>query len=251
MDADPNRLENISSMLAEANHSVLPVSSADEAEEALLIAKIDVVVWGFLPIDAVLSHFVSALREVGKAQKNASRVPVFVTASSSEGSGNTDREIAGLWDGYLPENFSSETLIAACDAATQVMTTGAMDTRSPVEPNLLVFLPEKFREQVAYDPELTVEIIDLFLEEKSVEIPAMHEALGRDEFEILSQIAHTIKGSLSSLHAMQARHNAQELETAAKRRNKELCQDFLGTLTADLEVLEPLLLKLRAEFEAS
>jgi HPt (histidine-containing phosphotransfer) domain-containing protein len=62
-------------------------------------------------------------------------------------------------------------------------------------------------------------------------------------------VAHTIKGSLSSLHATLARHHAQALESAAKNRDGSACRANLQALADDLGALEPLLLKLRDEVQ--
>lgn len=73
----------------------------------------------------------------------------------------------------------------------------------------------------------------------------MRDALLGGQFDLLSRLAHTIKGSLSSLHAMRARAHAQELEYAAKERNEDACWSSLAALEADLAELEPELLALR------
>jgi HPt (histidine-containing phosphotransfer) domain-containing protein len=58
-------------------------------------------------------------------------------------------------------------------------------------------------------------------------------------------VAHTIKGSLGSLHAARARSHAQELELAAKRRQEDVCWTSLAALESDLAELEQELLVLR------
>lgn len=111
--------------------------------------------------------------------------------------------------------------------------------------NLPVFEPEKFMEQVAYDRELSIEIIDIFLGEQGAQLAEMQRALSSGDYRQLYETAHTIKGSLGSLQAALARFHAEELEMAAKNDNHQSCQQSLAALEGDLKALEPKLLSLR------
>ncbi len=51
-------------------------------------------------------------------------------------------------------------------------------------------------------------------------------ALSAGDYDQLARVAHTIKGSLGSLHAAQARTHAQELEFAAKQGEGSACRVF-------------------------
>lgn len=251
VDADAERLERVCVSLEEAEHTVLPVTTLEEAEEALFVRKIDVAIFGS-PFDHVeVEIFVERLRGIENTQKNAPRTPVLAVDESVPVFPGWASESNGVIDAHLTREFNSEILwsaIAVVNGAGPAMATSdkAQEAGSP---DLPLFEPEKFRQQVAYDAELTAEIIQLFLEEQSVEVPEMREALERGEFQRLSDVAHTIKGSLSSLHATLARHHAQALESAAKNRDGSACRANLQALADDLGALEPLLLKLRDEVQ--
>ena len=73
----------------------------------------------------------------------------------------------------------------------------------------------------------------------------MQRALTAHDYNHLYITAHTIKGSLASLHAALARLHAEELESAAKNDDHQLCTRSLSTLEGDLKVLEPELLSFR------
>jgi len=251
VDADADRLERVSVSLEEAEHTVLPVTSLEEAEEALFVRKIDVAIFGS-PFDRVeMEIFVERLRGIENTQKNAPRTPVLAADESIPVFPGWTSGTDGVIDVHLTAEFNSEILYAAMAAANG--TRPAMAARENAQEagakDLPLFEPEKFRQQVAYDAELTVEIIQLFLEEQSVEIPEMLQALDEGEFQRLSDVAHTIKGSLSSLHATLARYHAQALESAAKNRDGAGCRANLQALADDLGALEPLLLKLRDEVQ--
>jgi HPt (histidine-containing phosphotransfer) domain-containing protein len=114
----------------------------------------------------------------------------------------------------------------------------------------MIFDPEELKAQVAYDYDLLIEVIDLFLSEQITQMTDMQGALANEEYDRLYLIAHTIKGSLASLHAGVGRLRAEELESAAKERNHERCLHLLLVLKRDLETLEPALLHLRDSCKA-
>lgn len=116
---------------------------------------------------------------------------------------------------------------------------------SPSVPQLDV---EKFQEQVGHDPDLLVEIIDLFLLESAGQVHEMHEALGCGEYKKLSRVAHTIKGSVGSLYAETARLQAHELESIAESGDEAACRRSLAALEEALAMLQPQLLALRESF---
>jgi HPt (histidine-containing phosphotransfer) domain-containing protein len=251
VDTDADRLERVATPLEEAEHTVLPVTSLEEAEEALFVRKIDVAIFGS-PFDEVEAEiFVERLRGIENTQKNAPRTPVLAVSEGLPVFPGWTIEGESVIDGRLHADFNSEILCAAIAAVNGVGPAAANSDKLPEAEGkgLPLFEPEKFRQQVAYDSELTVEIIQLFLEEQSVEVPEMREALEQGEFDRLSDVAHTIKGSLSSLHATLARHHAQALESAAKNRDRAVCRTSLQALADDLDALEPLLLKLRDEVQ--
>ncbi len=247
VDSDPDRLEQFSNMLGEADHNVLPVSSLEEAEEALFVLKIDVAIFGCSFAEAETRIFVDRLRGIENTQKNALHAPVLAVSLGVINSLGWRPGEGELIDGHLVDSFDSAILLAAVDGISLTGPTAKTNGEGTGLVDLPIFEPDKFRQQVAHDSDLTVEIIDLFLDERRVEIPEMWEALESGDFERLSEVAHTIKGSLSSLHAALARHHAQELESGAKIRNEAVCRRSLQELDDDLDALEPLLLKLREE----
>ena len=234
----PAQSEEIAALLARANHSVLPTSGLAEAVDALTVERFDAVLMESEFRKRGLKEFSAHLRQMAEAQRSATRVPVIglIHDSSDENAGADDN---GL-DATLPEPIDPDALTATVLNLWQAVSdSGKSDSESILD-------PEKFKEQVGFDTELMVEIIDLFLDERQRQEPEMREALMAGQFDLLSRLAHTIKGSLGSLHAMRARMHAQDLEYAAKQENEDVCWQSLAALEADLAELEPELLALRA-----
>src|SRR6185437_13261128 len=72
-----------------------------------------------------------------------------------------------------------------------------------------------FRQQMGDDPDLMREIVGIFFEESAGQMRELSETMSRGEIGRASRLAHSLKGSLGSLHAARARHWAQTLEAAA------------------------------------
>lgn len=251
VDGDPAELQRISSVLESANHTVLPTQGFEEASEALFVERFDAVLLAPPVQDAGLAEFTAKLRELDQSQRNSVRTPVLsIGPEITDASGWSASRDARV-DGYLAERFEPAALTHAVESLARAVSGGPQQASEAAPLDLPVLEPEKFREQVGYEDELMVEVIDLFLAEREQELPEMAEALACDDFSRLAKIAHTIKGSLSSIHAPLARWRAQALETAAKERKPQLCQELLTVFERDLDDLLPQLLALRGSCEAS
>jgi HPt (histidine-containing phosphotransfer) domain-containing protein/CheY-like chemotaxis protein len=247
----PAQSEQIAALLARANHSVLPASGLAEAADALTVERFDAVLLASEFHARELREFSAQLRQMEQAQRNPTHVPVIgltrmhglQESAGQNGALDFAAGDAGL-DALIPEPIDPNALTETVLKLAQAVSSSGNNGTS--EDCLGVLDPEKFKEQVGFDTELMVEIIDLFLDERQKQEPEMREALMAGKFELLCRIAHTIKGSLSSLHAMRAKSHAQDLEYAAKRGDEDVCWQSLAALEADLAELEPELLALRA-----
>jgi two-component system sensor histidine kinase/response regulator len=236
---NPEQSEAIVALLARADHSVLPASGLEEAADALTVERFDAVLMDSAYRSQALEEFSAQVRRMERAQRST-RVPLIVLANGNSG------DFESVLDAVMPEPLDPDALTAAVSQlARAVGHAGENTLDSDISP-LGILDPEKFREQVGYDDELMVEIIDLFLVERERQEPEMREALMAGQFDLLCRLAHTIKGSLGSLHAMKARTHAQELESAAQRSEEDVCWASLAALELDLAELEPELLALRA-----
>jgi HPt (histidine-containing phosphotransfer) domain-containing protein/CheY-like chemotaxis protein len=244
VDADARQSRLISSRLAGANHTVLPATGLDEAADALFSQQFDAVVLGSpLPADGV-AELALKLRTLEMDRSASCRTAILsVSRDLFDASSWCPSKQVGI-DGYLSESFEANALTAAVASLTRVVCR-PNEAKDPVPGNLQIFDPEKFKAQVAEDRDLLVEIIDLFLSEQLLQIAEMKEALANQDYDRLYLTAHTIKGSLASLHAGIGRLRAEELESAAKERNHQDCVHLLSALKRDMVALEPALLQLR------
>ena len=243
VDGGSAKSDAISTTLASANHIVLPTTGLDEAGEALFVEQFDAVLLASHFPANTLADFTAKLRRVEQGQRTATRIPVLALQSVSTAESSCD--------GYVHEPIDPVGLTQAVRSlAAALGKPMEMKVASEVD-NLPILEPEKFEEQVGGDDELMVEIIDLFLEERKGQVVGMDDCIANQDWVSLSKIAHTIKGSLASLHATRSRARAQELETASKNGDAEVSVRAHRQLIRDLEILEPVLLELRDSVNAA
>lgn len=245
VEKNPAESERITSLLESANHDVLSATGFEDASEALLVQKFDAVLLGSLGAADGVAAFTATLRALENSQRNSGRTailsfsPQFTPESGSSLPGGVPI------DGYLPRDFEPATFSEAMTTLARALAHPRELTQPGTSSELPVFEPEEFQAQVAHDRELLVEIIDLFLADRPDQINEMRTALAAGDYNRLSRAAHTIKGSLGSLHALQARAHVQDLELAAQNREEQVCRFSLAQLEHDLDILEPQLLSLR------
>ncbi len=224
VERDERRADQLLLLLAAARHCAILVPDLDEAAEALSIQRFDLVLLASSECVEDAAAFVSKLRNLESGQRSDSRATVLGCSPSLEG--------APFLDGSLPHGFNAERLAGAVFRAQT-----AGQPAAPTEtgfPALPVFEPDQFGEQCANEIWLMIEIIDLFSVEQNRELPAMLEALATADFEQLSRLAHTLKGSLAALHAPLAWQRTQSLEMAANKGDSPLCAEALQALNLDL-----------------
>lgn len=225
VESDPRRADELNALLTTANHLSIPVSSFEEATEALFLQKFDLVLLGPSSDPQQMAVFIDELREFEGRQNAASRTAVLSYAP--------DANCAAL-DGVLAPSFDPNSL---ADAVLQLRRAPPDLGNVPGSSHLLVFDPAGFQEQCADEADLMVEIIDLFQKERAQQLASMGEALAIGDFALLQRVAHTVKGSLGALHAPRARQRAEELEMAARAGDPALCLAELESLEQDLDEL--------------
>ncbi|MBV9442453.1 MAG: Hpt domain-containing protein [Acidobacteriaceae bacterium] len=238
IESDLLEAATISDALSEADHFVLTASVFDEAFEALSVQRWDAILVSGCHYSETLAQFAVDIRKLEGDSGDRPRTVLVSLAPSGLSLSETG------FDAVLARPFDVPVFTRAVTSCAGVRKTSArvlpyVAAESPV------FEPHAFAEQVAFDPDLSREIIDLFLEERGEQLAQMSQALAARDLPSVSRIAHTMKGSFGTLHAPRARLRAQELEVAAKEADIDCCGRLLAALEEDVEHLVPELLEHR------
>lgn len=245
IENDPGKSERISSLLESAQHAVLPLAGLEEAAEALEIQRFDAILMPSGTSDQELKSFTEKLRRLEQNGHSEIRVPILsVSPEVSSDMGWLEAHETNI-DAYLPEHFDPAVFTQAVATLARGVAQANAESQRAGSEELPRFDVAEFQEQMMYDRELEVEIINLFLDEYVDQVSEMKQAMADGDWPLLSRVAHTIKGSLGSLHALRSRAYAQELELAAKRGEGEHCGPSLDRLTQELAALQPELIRLR------
>lgn len=92
------------------------------------------------------------------------------------------------------------------------------------------------------EPDLVVELIDLFLEDTPRRVAAMQQALANSDDRLLAREAHALKGSSSTLGATQVAESCAELELLARAASLQKCAIVLDRLEQELTSLRHIFL---------
>jgi two-component system, sensor histidine kinase and response regulator len=234
----------VSVVLERAAHNVITAPDLVEATEALLVARFDAVLLTIEMPPVEIEEFTAAVRELDRRSGEQTRTPVLFIAPDGY---QQDLQIflrSGI-DEIVTQSFDPDALSLAIARLASAVSVDKGASTAALAPELPVLNTEALREQVAYDDELLVELIDLYIGERAKQSQEMKEALAGGDYDRLSRVAHTIKGSLGSLHASAAHATANALEMAARDSDAALCQDFLPALEEQLDAVEEQLLILR------
>ncbi len=245
IENDPGKSERISSLLENAQHAVLPLTGLAEAVEALEIQKFDAILMPSGAPDQELKAFTAKLRQLEAGGRSTTKIPILSTSAEVPDDAGWLEAHETSVDGYLPERFEPAVFAKAVQALAGVVDRVGSKTQNAGWESLPRFDLAGFQEQMMHDRELEVEIINLFLDECVGQASEMQHALADGDLPLLSRVAHTIKGSLGSLHALRSHSCAQELESAAKRGEGEVCGPLLDKLIGELAALRPELIQLR------
>ena len=89
--------------------------------------------------------------------------------------------------------------------------------------------------QVAGEPDLIVELIDLFVEDAPVRVASMRESQAKEDWISVKQQAHSLRGSSGSTGAIQMALTCGELEAATSIGICPDIEDLLSRLELELK----------------
>lgn len=242
VDNNPENSGRVAGLLEQASHAVLPAADLHEATLALDLQQFDAVIVASQVMSEDLLAFRKDLARVEQNSRPPVRIPVVCYTTGSAHSPSTADLARYQVDAVLPSNFEELAFSQLMNNLAARLSSHSPDGSSVSMP---VFDSAEFAEQVGFDPDLIVEIIDLFLSDCDVQVMSMLTILANNDLLTLSRLAHSLKGSLASLYARPSAASAQRLETAGKVGDREGSTTALTALERDLAALKPQLIAFR------
>lgn len=221
-------------LLEKRGHTVVVAGNGYEALETLSRESIDVVLMDVQMPEMDGFEATRRIREYERTTGN--HVPVIaMTAHAMKG--DRERCLAEGMDGYISKPLRPSELFEAVENLAEVR-------RTAIELGAPVFDEEAALESVDGDRELLGEIIDAFFDECPLLTAALVDAINRGDTSAIRRAAHTLKGALGTLGALEASSLARELEARADQRDC-LFDRIHSDLLVSLSSLKPALRKLR------
>jgi HPt (histidine-containing phosphotransfer) domain-containing protein len=220
VEDDPVRSDRLSKALTSGGIDAFAVARLQDAVEALGINQFDVILVG------------SSEQSCEPGKLLCPAVRRFTTPPLVLIYGNETRDAC---DGIIALSTELD------DLAGEISKIRLSACLNPdrIASQLTAFDLAAFRDQMGDDPQLMNEIVSLFFLESEEQLRDLRSKVSAHEHQRVSRIAHSLKGSLGSLHATHAHYWAQALESASNAKDAGRSETCLRALEHAITALKP------------
>ncbi|MBL9080080.1 MAG: Hpt domain-containing protein [Planctomycetes bacterium] len=99
------------------------------------------------------------------------------------------------------------------------------------------------------DPELLLDLIQMFLEDGPEKVRSVHEGLQAGDFEKMERAAHSLKGSSGNLGARLLQDTCEQIQIATRHRQLEESRQLVTDLDAKFAEAEAALRRLHQSYQ--
>ena len=228
-------------MLENRGHRVTVVGNGREAVEALERQRFDL---ALMDIQMPEMDGLTATVAIRKRERTTGRHVPIIAMTAHAMAGDRERFLEGGMDGYISKPVKFEDLFDAIEQLGVVPNggDGASRDASAVE---RVFDHKKALASLDGDTDLLCEVIDIFLETCPELLDAVRKAVEKRDAEAVERAAHSLKGAVATLSALDAAATAQRLETMGREGGLAEAQEVCAMLEGQMQRLESALLDVR------
>ena len=88
------------------------------------------------------------------------------------------------------------------------------------------------------DPELLLDLINMFLDDGPSKVQAVQEGIAAGDFDKAERAAHSLKGSSGNLGAVRVQDVAESLQVAGRSRDQASVDGLVDSLVSSLDAAE-------------
>jgi len=217
------------------------VANGKEAVKALEMAPYDLVL---MDVQMPEMDGFEATRLIRNPQSNVHNHEVPIIAMTAHAlKGDREHCIEAGMDGYVSKPIEPYKL---CEAIERHISTSApskpKSTDITASDEKDVFDRAELLERVGGDEELCVELLDIFVQDIPDRLEELKRALADNDYTLLTQQAHAIKGASANIGARALREVSFEVEKAGKNCKMDRALPLVEKLECELDRLKTILL---------
>ncbi len=109
---------------------------------------------------------------------------------------------------------------------------------------------KEFLDRVQNDKELLLELFDIYIEDYAIKRKSLAEAIAKNDFEQVRNIAHSLKGASGNISAKNLREIFYKLEEMGKKGEIADSASLLSQVDEQFNLLEKRIQEVRAQYKA-
>jgi CheY-like chemotaxis protein len=200
-------------MLKKQGYTVVVANNGEEALAALAREPFALVL---MDVQMPVMDGLTATAAIRRQEQCAGGHIPIVALTAHAMNGDRERCLAAGMDAYLSKPFQARQLCQVIESLLPSSLPSLQTETNPDEPSEAVFDRQAVLERVDGDKELLQEIVDLFLAEAPELLSTIRESIACRDSITLEHVAHSLKGTVSSLGAGAAREAALRLEIVGR-----------------------------------
>ena len=221
-------------LLGSRGHQVVVANNGREAVEALEREAFDLVLMDVQMPEMDGFEATAAIRQKEQTTGNHIQI-VAMTAHALKG--DRERCLKAGMDAYLSKPIQPKILYAMIEG---IAASVPVDNDVPVEsaPAASILDWDAALERIGGSEELLREVVALFFTETDKLVPALREAIGRQDMAEVRRLAHTIKGAVSHFAAEPAEAAAERVEFMGRDDDLTGVDEAYALLESEVERLK-------------
>ncbi len=163
-------------------------------------------------------------------------VPI-IAMTAHAGKRYKDKCIACGMNNYISKPIEPKILIETMEKIFNNPALVQMNTASSQKPKIIIFDKQSLLSRLCNDEKMLIELVSIFIETIPNKINELKTACGKEALEDIKRIAHSMKGSTSTIGALTMQDISLKIEEAAASSDVEKAAQLINELDAEFNKL--------------